>query len=223
MHDAMRRFLLTAAVLGLVVGWAGQSKAALILETDYDPNRNFNTHPGQPVRYDAGTYGYSFAVGSNPLSVTTLATAYAGAQGNVRIYEPGTTTNVALAFITGAQTDVSQNGNPYGYTAITPVLLSANTTYDIVWDNPFFGQAYSPQVPGSIVLNPDLTFGSGVSSLSIGAFPTTDQVGQGAYFGPSFVAALAPAAVPEPSTLASAGIAGLIGCGVAWRRRKRTA
>jgi hypothetical protein len=29
------------------------------------------------------------------------------------------------------------------------------------------------------------------------------------------------AAVPEPSTLASAGIAGLIGCGVAWRRRRR--
>jgi hypothetical protein len=31
------------------------------------------------------------------------------------------------------------------------------------------------------------------------------------------------AAVPEPSTFASAGIAGLIGCGVAWRRRKRAA
>jgi hypothetical protein len=31
------------------------------------------------------------------------------------------------------------------------------------------------------------------------------------------------AAVPEPSTLASAGIAGLIGLGAAWRRRKRAA
>jgi hypothetical protein len=206
-------------MMGLVVGAAGQAKATLILATDYDPNRNFNNHPGQPVRFDAGTYGYSFTVGNDPLIVTTLATAYAGAQGNVRIYEPGTTTDTALAFITGAQTDVSQNGNPYGFTAISPVTLSANTTYDIVWDNPFFGQAYSPQVPGSIVINPDVTFGSGISSLTIGAYPTTDLVGQGAYFGPSFVAA----AVPEPSTLASAGIAGLIGCGVAWRRRRRAA
>jgi hypothetical protein len=219
MRDAMWRILLTAVVLGLVVGAAGQARATLILATDYDPSRNFNTDPGQPVRFDAGTYGYSFTVGNDPLDVTTLATAYAGAQGNVRIYVPGTTTDVALAFITGAQTDVSQNGNPYGYTAITPIILSANTTYDIVWDNPFFGQAYSPQVPGSIVPNPDVTFGSGISSLTIGAFPTTDQVGQGAYFGPSFVAA----AVPEPSTFASAAVAGLIGLGTVWHRRKRSA
>lgn len=132
MRRLTMRISLAAVVLGLVAGAAGPARAVLVLEADFDPSRNFNTNPGQPVRFDAGTYGYTFTVGSNPLSVTTLATAYAGAQGNVRIYVPGATTDVALAFITGTQTDVSQNGNPYGFTAITPVILSANTTYAIV-------------------------------------------------------------------------------------------
>jgi hypothetical protein len=38
-----------------------------------------------------------------------------------------------------------------------------------------------------------------------------------------FTVGLQPAAVPEPSTFASAGIAGLIGCGFVWRRRRRAA
>jgi hypothetical protein len=43
-------------------------------------------------------------------------------------------------------------------------------------------------------------------------------------FGLDTIALTAPAAVaPEPSTLASAGIAGLIGLGAVWHRRKRSA
>lgn len=189
--------------------------ADLNLATDYDPITNFNTHPGQPVDYSTGTYGYSFTVGASPLRVTTLATAYAGAQGQVRIYVSGSTTDVATAFITGAQVDNSQHGNPYGYTDITPVILSANTTYDIVWDNTIYGQAFSPDEPG-YSYNSDVTFGSGISSYTPGEHPTTDQVGEGAYFGPSFEAFI----TPEPGIYALLASSILTGSALLRRRKQ---
>jgi MYXO-CTERM domain-containing protein len=72
----------------------------------------------------------------------------------------------------------------------------------------------------------DAPFVAGLDSATIRRFaPDGADLGDFAtgLNGPAFIAFAPTTAVPEPATFASAGFAGLIGVGLAWRRRKRSA
>jgi hypothetical protein len=94
------------------------------------------------------------------------------------------------------------------------------------------GVATGTPVPFSVSLTGSVGLGGTFDGITpffevftgtILGFATYDSALSAAEIQTQANAFLAPAAVPEPSTLASAGIAGLIGCGVAWKRRRRAA
>lgn len=193
-------------LLGLIS--ATTAHAQFLFATDFDSGVS-----GFPL-YTTGTYGYKFQVGNVPLKVTGLAAAY-DVVGNVRLYQDGTSTDIANVALTDTHFAISPYANTYVYEMLTtPVTLSANTTYDIVWDNPDYGQAFSFATPG-ISLNSDLTLGSSISDFSTRSYPTTDAFGAGSYFGPAPLVA-----TPEPSTLAILGVGGIVSLSFARRNRK---
>ncbi len=214
----MNRFLSLAmrstmpAIVLLTLGFARVARADFQFATDFDPSSS-----AFPL-YNSGTYGYKFTVGNAPLEVTGLASAY-HVYGNVRIYENGFSTDVADVTLTATQFATSPYGTSYTYeTLATPVTLDANTTYDIVWDNIYYGQAFSYATSG-ISLNSDITLGSGISDYALDAHPTSDNVGVGSYFGPS----LQVTSVPEPAALLSFGIGGIMSLVYVRQRRKMQA
>ena len=137
------------------------------------------------------------------------------ANANVRIYDGS---GNVLASTTVLTTDPIVGSSQLFYSqAITPVTLSANTTYYIAEDgaqNAYYGASGK-------TTDPSISYGTGVSATSAGATPTSDAIGLGtnSYFGPNFEVA----SVPEPSSMILLGLTfGLIGC-TAWMRRQRGA
>jgi hypothetical protein len=209
-------FLMAVACLwGSALPGTGRLEAGFIPAIDYS-SETTGLGVGQPF-----TLGYSFTTGATPLTIDALGLLSATAPNGqtVRIYVDGTTTNLItpVAIPSNAPVSTSPQGNTYAYEAITPLILMPNTTYDIVVDLNAGDAAAETSTP--VVNNPDITFGSGrLTNQGAGLFPTTDFIGQGPYFGPTFE--VAPTAAPEPAslTLLGSGAAGLVGYG--WRRKR---
>jgi hypothetical protein len=178
--------------------------------------------PNQGTDYAVHITGGGFQAFEKPAGTVSPTTSDGSLDlSDTRVWTPLDQTDLALARFQGAIGFATSPNDP-----ITPHLMaefqlsinrdpsspSPSGLYDpapAFWSASKGSSAGDPPISSAIfTLNPD---GSTTVAPALG--PNGDPVGQ-----PQQVAA----AVPEPSTLASAAVAGLIGLGVAGRRRKRT-
>lgn len=181
--------------------------------------------------------GYSFQT-TNALNVTALGYLNDGATGvnathDVQIYQitSGTVLNPQAGTalfgtpISVMTTLASPTYNTFSYTTLTaPVLLAANTQYDIVANNNGNGYGIDAQgvfYGGGIRYGTSTyQFGATTPVFNMGAFPD-NNIGN---FGPNFQANIAsPSAAPEPSQIAVLGFAVLGLSGLILKARRKTA
>ena len=167
------------------------------------------------------TFGYSLTLGGSDASVTQLGVWDQGNDGLAEAHSVGlwtsTGTLLASAIVPSGTSASLYNG--FRYMNIAPLNLSAGTTYVLgVYDDALNTD--------EITFQQTVTLGSDIASIGAPllldgidlAFPTTPIDGNAeGFFGPN--AMLSVSAVPEPSTLALAGMGGL-GCLLLFRRRK---
>ncbi|MBK1816781.1 DUF4082 domain-containing protein [Luteolibacter yonseiensis] len=152
--------------------------------------------------------GYTFTVGSNPLTVTDLGFFDAGGNGlgtahPVTIWNSGGTV-VGTATVSSGTTGTLEGG--YRYTTVPePITLSANTTYTI-GATMYTNMDVSPanQSIAAATAAAGITLGSARSNMT-GVFPTGDPNGLGHYLTANFKFN----AVPEPGVALLAGIAAI--------------
>jgi hypothetical protein len=193
---------------------AGQTRA------EFQPAFDFS-NPRVTLTTTAGSaaFGYSFTTGTSPVILDALGllvlthTPSAPPGTTVRIYQNGTMTNLASVSIsTSDPTFTSLLGNTYAYKAISPLTLMANTTYDIVFDSVVNNGANASLT--TVSNSPTMvTIGSGRFGPP---FPTSDLIGLGPYFGPTFEIATT---VPEPASMTLFGIGAVGVLSYAWRKR----
>jgi hypothetical protein len=191
------------------------------------PVLEFNTGVPIGISIDS-TVGWAFTTNS-AITVTALD-AYLVADStvtstNVRLYGANA---VTLASATVSTSDTLE-GSPfafYSHTLAAAVTLAANTTYYIAEDTYEGGNAATSStlyaLATGVTTDPSITYLNGVDALEqLGANPTSGDI-SGIYgpdwFGPNFD--IAPAAVPEPSSLVLMCMGGIAGLGYAWRRRR---
>ncbi len=152
----------------------------------FSPGVDFNGGRGLNFAGAAYTLGYSFTTQANPVTIDALGLhTISTANQVVRIYQDGTSTNIAS--VTVSSTDpvsaATPNGRTFRYHAITPVTLLPNTTYSIVVDSTA-GFIYCP---GTATTDSNIVFGTGrASTQSSTLFPGSDGFGEGPYFAPAF-------------------------------------
>ncbi len=185
--------------------------------------------------------GYSFTTGANALDLTSIGYLNDGATGanathGVQIYQitGGTVTNptagtalfgTPVSVTTGANTAAY---NTFSYTSlIQPVLLSANTAYEIVANNNGNGYGINAVNP---VFNGGITYGISTyyDNQSTPVFnPKTYLYNNAGNFGPNFTANIVSpnigSAAPEPSQFAVLGFAVLGLAGLILKARRKTA
>ncbi len=179
--------------------------------------------------------GYSFTT-SNALDVTALGYLNDGATGanathQVEIYQitggtvlaPTAGTALFGTPISVTTTAASPAYNTFSYTTLTqPVLLAANTQYEIVASNN--GNGYGINAQG-VFYGGGIAYGTSTYSsnqttpvFDAGAFPD-NNIGN---FGPNFQANIvSPSAAPEPSQFAVLGFVVLGIAGLTLRAGKR--
>jgi hypothetical protein len=199
--------LIPIAVLTLAA--AGEARAGFLASIDFSGGT-----PLTPAIESSA--GYAFTVGATPVSVVSLGLYVDTASATVRLYEVGTTTNLASVAVSNLS---SLSGDSrYRYEVLgSPVLLSAGARYAVVADlAPSTAFVY---LVSGVTASHGLHSVGGISQLfASGGFPSGDATGSGPYFGPALEV---QSAVPEPATwaLIATGALGLIARG----RRKRCA
>lgn len=189
---------------------------------------DFDTYNGQ------FSLGYSFTT-TNALDVTALGYLNDGQTGSkathqVEIYQitsGGVLNPVAgtalFAPVSVTTTAASPTFNTFSYTTLTaPVLLAANTQYEIVANNN--GNGYGINAQG-VFFNDGIRYGTSIYQFgattpvfNANTFPA-NNIGN---FGPNFQANMASPA-PEPSQIAVLGFAVLGIAGLILKARRKTA
>lgn len=196
-----------AVAIGFITSGAAQASIAL----------EFTSGTSYTLVGTDGSVGWYFT--TNQAITVTALDAYdpSNGSGNVRLYD------VAGNILASATVTTSDPlvGSPVSFRshAITPVSLSANTTYYIAQDargNAFFGSV------GGMTTISAITYGGQVAGGGLGQTPTGDGFGGAfspGFFGPNFEIA-DQNVVPEPSSLTVFSILGLLGY-VGLRRERR--
>lgn len=221
-----RKTLFTLAALGLAAFAAHPASAQSTITAITYASATLATSAQDSTQY---SLGYSFTT-TNALSVTALGYLNDGGIHNVQIYQitsgsanrPSAGTalfTMPISVTTGPGVPTS---NLFSYTTLAaPVLLNANTAYEIVANNNGNGYAYNAQ---GVFYGGGIAYG--VSTYSAGQ--TTPVFNQLTYqpnnignFGPNFMANPVSAA-PEP---AQVGVLALVTLGLgalAFKARKRS-
>jgi hypothetical protein len=210
---SIRVWMMSAFIVAALSGGAKAGNLALM-----------NTG-GDPTEGASMSMGFAFTTNES-IVIDALADVLVPSQrssGQVRLYDG---TQTVLAETTVTTSDPHPYSVPYGTTgeslslyvaAITPITLTANTTYYIAADVPSDFAFISALV--GITTDPTITYDHGVSVLGTGNNPLTDSGGPPpGYLGPDFI--IAGAAVPEPSSLVLASIA-VAGVTISQARRRK--
>jgi hypothetical protein len=211
----MKYLVVLTALVGLLA--AAPANAGPILGT-LTPSPG----PGNVILNETGdtiSLGWSFTTGPSAVRVSALDAFFLNGQtsAGVRLYDASAATLASATVTTSDPTET--NGLTWNSHLITPITLSANTTYYIAEDIALHSEAYIQTTTPTMGLG--MTYGGGVSAF-LSTNPTSDQLFSGAYepsfFGPNFDATAVATAAPEPAslTLLGLGVAGLAGYG--WRR-----
>lgn len=199
--------------------------------------------PTTAVSYDSATLdsssaqfslGYSFTVGASALNVTSVGYLNDGATGanathQVQFYQitggtPANPTAGTAVFASPASvttTGGSAANNTFSYTALdTPIVLAANTAYEIVGSdngNGFGKYAVNPIFSG-------ITYGTSTYAYSSSADfnSNTYSSNDAGHFGPNFQYS-ASSPVPETSSMFGLGVMLVLGGVAATAKRKKTA
>jgi len=180
--------------------------------------------PGSQNGSSVWSLGYEFTA-NNSATVVALGTFDYAQDGFAQAQQVGlwSSTQVLLASTFVDNSDPLQGY--WRFNPISPVTLTAGSTYYVASQG---GEGYTFYTSGFMV-NPNITYIQDAyhynanSSNSPLAFPdTTDGIGAGsggAFFGGNIEFG---SAVPEPSAIVMAAIAGVFGLGYyQWRRRQR--
>jgi hypothetical protein len=216
MRTLTRRIVPAMAVLGLVVGAAGQARASLAL-TFVESTGTSGANQNQSV-------GWQFDVLSQ-ITVTGLAWYDEGQDGlflshTVGIWNPSG--NLLVSVTVPAGTTAPLDGI-FRVQAVTPITLQPGTGYIVGGEN---FSANTERLADNVVQSVDprinyvhATFSNFSSGLTR---PTLFSTAFNGFYGVNFQ--LEPsAAVPEPSTLVSATFVALMFAAYARRRRRRAA
>jgi PEP-CTERM motif len=202
--------IVMATALGLLA--AEPARADLALE--------FTSGIEAQVTGGDAAVGWSFTT-TEAITVTTLDAYDPGAGEQVRLYDGSGTT---LASATVLPTDPTV-GSPFAFysQAITPVTLSANTTYYIAEDTTPSVNLYL--AVSGLTTESSITYDHGVYGIA-GSNPLTDSPNgtmyySPDYFGPNFNGNVSlTVSSPEPSTFLIAGLGGMAFLVYARRHRR---
>ena len=200
--------------------------ASVPAHADGIPAFSFTTSDFRTDDMGTAELGYTFSVGSNPITVGALGYINDGFNGThtVAIFDVATQQLVTGASATVTTVGGGEASNTFTYTdLIAPVILAANTQYQIV-SQFFAGEHYFTQAQ-NLISQPGVTFGDAVYGFYV-APPAIPQFATGTYppnnpgdFGPNFtILSSNSSPVPEPSSIYLI-VSGLLGAGVTLRRR----
>lgn len=211
MTAVIRKAILAAAAICLVVGAAGRSKADITPALSYTGGVTTNNGPQ--------TVGFEFLVNSN-ISVNALGLDFAGATGTSEV-GLWTTGGTLLASTTVSSSDTLV-GN-FNYASITPVALTAGLDYivgGVDGSNGFYYDTTATTDPRiSYVANEFTAPNTGFGFPTYSQSPSFDD----GYFGGSFSIGSSVVSTPEPSTMLVALVGSLAGTAYLWRRRRMVA
>jgi hypothetical protein len=202
----MKPLVFLTAIVGLLA--AAPVNAGPILGTDSN---------GFTSGFGPSAVGWSFTTGPSAVEVIALDAILRNSltSTEVRLYDGS---GMTLAFATVTTSDPTEtNGLTWNSASITPVPLSANTTYFIAEDVPT-GETDTFTLTTTPTMGLGMTYGGGVLGDS-GSNPTSDLFGgrlNPSYFGPNFDATV----IPEPASLTLLGLGVASLAGYAWRRRR---
>jgi hypothetical protein len=214
MMSMTRRIVLAAAVLGLVAGTGGRTRADIVA-LDFTGGFNASSVNGtdQTVGWLFQTnqsiqvtqLGFFDATPGDPLALTHEVGLWAS---------DGTLLTSATVLTDSPLTDSSR------YVSISPVDLAAGQTFSLG------ARYYSPFTDpyrfdaSTVTTDPAITHLGAARNASGGGFSFPGIVTtNGGRFGPNFQFTTVTA-VPEASTGVMGGLVALVGLGVAWRRRR---
>lgn len=218
-HSSLQRFGLAVAVFGLMALSAEQAHATSVSGATLTSAGSF--YPGDPY-----TLGFEFTV-NHAITVTDLGvynnnpTAGLAAPSQVGIW---TLAGTLLASTTVPAGTGGTLVNGFRYSSIAPLALTTGVHYIVGAYLKDTATSFNTSQNGSGFYDPAI---NGIldrfsATSSFSAPLTTDGFAGGAWLGGNFLFTGA-ASVPEPSTIVSLAIAGLMGVGVTVRRRKATA
>ncbi len=209
MHKGSRNLALSLAVAGCLLG-GGHAAHASPMISFTSPTLDFNnvTHlVGWQFTANANITVTSLGFYDNPVNGIT-------ATHDVGIYDVATQALV----LSGTVSPSDPYSNFFNWTSVTPTLLTAGNTYDIV---AVLGPDNRTWNPNGFAVNPLITYlhnvwSNGPTSL---AFPVSSDGNPNGYFGPNFDGT-GTLVVPEPAS----GTLMLVGLGMlAVARRRKSA
>ena len=208
------RIGLAALVLGLVAGSASQTSAGFAYS--YTSTTTVNSGIAQ-------TLGFDFAVTSPSVYITSLGifqgTGASPISGQTVYLVDESNSDALLA---QATIGTASGSNVFDYSSVSVGPLLVGHTYSIF--SLFAASTTQYESASTITFDPNIVnvpIGGSNTGHNTSGTISPPNLALTNVLAVNFQFQMSPPTVPEPSSLALCGIAGIVGAGVAWKRRKR--